>query len=151
MFLLLIFRKTKVIMKPKIEPSNFSLGSKTKVIFTSQRALITVAPTSFRGTCRIRISLISSLGGDHSGHNPPFPQRSGHRHSSSVSFLVGYSPGKLSKGKWALVWWPVQTMTPSKTFTSFFPSDSVTTSHWPEVEKSGCFFTLHTVVWKEKW
>lgn len=99
MFFLLILRKTKVVVKPEIEPSNFSLVSKINVISTSQMAVIKAVPTSFRGTCRIRISLISSLGRNHSGHNPPIPQRSGHRRGSRVSFLVGYSPGKLSKGK----------------------------------------------------
>ena len=37
-------------------------------------------------------------------------------------------------------------MTASKTCDSWMPLVSVTTSHWPEVAKSGCLLTLRAVV-----
>lgn len=58
------------------------------------------------------------------------------------------SPGKEAKGRWGCWKFPAQTMTASKTCDSWMPSASVTTSHWPEVAKSGRFLTLITVVLK---
>lgn len=59
------------------------------------------------------------------------------------------SPGNDSSGMWGRMWWPLQTITASKTALCFLLFLSVTTSHWPEDEKSRCFFTLRTVVLNE--
>lgn len=56
------------------------------------------------------------------------------------------SPGNDFSGRWGWMWWPLQTITASKTACCSLPLLWVETSHCPEDAKSGCFFTLTTVV-----
>lgn len=57
-------------------------------------------------------------------------------------------PGKSDRGSDGRTYWPEHTSTASKTCLSSRPSLSmVTTSHWPEAEKSGLCTTLFTLVW----
>lgn len=64
------------------------------------------------------------------------------RHSSMSQ------PGKSDRGSDGRTYWPEHTSTASKMCLSSIPSlSTVTTSHWPEAEKSGLCVTLFTLVW----
>lgn len=56
------------------------------------------------------------------------------------------SPGNDFSGRWGWMWWPLQTITASKTACCSLPLLWVRTSHCPEDAKSGRLFTLMTVV-----
>lgn len=56
------------------------------------------------------------------------------------------SPGNDVSGMLGRMWWPLQTITASNTALCSLLLLWVTTSHWPEDEKSGRLFTLITVV-----
>lgn len=57
-------------------------------------------------------------------------------------------PGKSDRGSDGKTYWPEQTSTASKMCLSSIPSlSTVTTSHWPEAEKSRLCVTALTLVW----